>query len=150
MKKLGVSLLCCILVVSGCFLFSGCESSELDKYDELKEIVDNPTAYESWHTALSSINAVYLIVDKKSGKQYVGSAYGANGLLGRWAYYVNSLHGNNKKMKELICAYPERYHQFQFSILQMLPKTVTNDEIIQIENLYKKKLLTCSFGLNDN
>lgn len=39
MKKLGVSLLCCILVVSGCFLFSGCESSELDKYDELKEIL---------------------------------------------------------------------------------------------------------------
>lgn len=39
MKKLGDSLLCCILVVSGCFLFSGCESSELDKYDELKEIL---------------------------------------------------------------------------------------------------------------
>lgn len=130
-------------------VFSGFENLILT-YDELQEIVDNPTVYESWHTALSSINAVYLIVDKKSGKQYVGSAYGENGLLGRWAYYVNSLHGNNKKLKELICAYPERYHQFQFSILQMLPKTVTNDEIIQIENLYKKKLLTCSFGLNDN
>ena len=39
MKKLGVSLLCCILIVSGCFLFSGCESSDLDKYDELKEIL---------------------------------------------------------------------------------------------------------------
>ena len=130
-------------------VFSGFENLILT-YDELKEIVDNPTVYESWHTALSSINAVYLIVDKKSGKQYVGSAYGENGLLGRWAYYVNSLHGNNKKLKELICAYPERYHQFQFSILQMLPKTVTNDEIIQIENLYKKKLLTISFGLNDN
>lgn len=39
MKKLGVSLLCCILVISGCFLFIGCESNELDKYDELKEIL---------------------------------------------------------------------------------------------------------------
>lgn len=38
MKKLGISLLCCVLVLSGCFLFAGC-GSELDKYDELKEIL---------------------------------------------------------------------------------------------------------------
>ena len=53
-------------------------------------------------------------------------------------------------MKELICAHPERYHQFQFSILQILPKTITDDEVIQIERLYKQKLLTIPFGLNDN
>ena len=130
-------------------VFSGFENLILT-YDELKEIVENPTIYEAWHTALSSVNAIYLIVDQETGKQYVGSAYGKDGLLGRWSCYVNSLHGNNKLMKELICAYPERYHHFQFSILQILPKTVTDDEVIQTESLYKKKLLTIPFGMNDN
>ena len=130
-------------------VFSGFENLILT-YDELKEIVENPTIYEAWHTALSSVNVIYLIVDRETGKQYVGSAYGKDGLLGRWSCYVNSLHGNNKLMKELICAYPERYHHFQFSILQILPKTVTDDEVIQTESLYKKKLLTVPFGMNDN
>lgn len=63
---------------------------------------------------------------------------------------MDTLHGNNKLMKELICAYPEHYHNFQFSILQILPKTVTDKEVIEIESLYKKKLLTIPFGMNDN
>lgn len=130
-------------------VFSGFENLILT-YDELKEIVENPTVYEAWHTALSSVNAIYLIVDRETGKQYVGSAYGKEGLLGRWACYVNSLHGNNKLMKELICTYPERYHHFQFSILQILPKTVTDDEVIQTESLFKKELLSIAFGMNDN
>lgn len=130
-------------------VFSGFENLILT-YDELKEIILNPTVYESWHTALSSVNAIYLIVDRETGKQYVGSAYGKNGLLGRWSCYVHSLHGHNKLMKELICNCPERYHHFQFSILQILPKTTTDDEVIQTESLYKKKLLSISFGLNNN
>ena len=130
-------------------VFSGFEDLILT-YDELKEIILNPTVYEAWHTALSSFNAIYLIVDRESGKQYIGSAYGKDGLLGRWSCYVSSLHGHNKRMKELICAYPERYHHFQFSILQILPKTATDDEIIRTESLYKKKLFTIPFGMNDN
>ena len=130
-------------------VFAGFENLILT-YDELKEIVLNPTFYEAWHTALSSVNAIYLIVDMETGKQYVGSAYGKDGLLGRWSCYINSLHGNNKRMKELICDCPERYHQFQFSILQILPKTVTDDEVIRTESLYKKKLLSIPFGMNDN
>ncbi|MDE5801850.1 MAG: GIY-YIG nuclease family protein [Lachnospiraceae bacterium] len=130
-------------------VFSGFENLIL-KYDELKEIVENPTIYDSWHTALSSVNAIYLIVDTETGKQYVGSAYGKDGLFGRWACYVNTLHGNNKEMQELICNYPDRYHYFQFSILQILPKTVTADDIIRMETLYKKKLMSISFGMNHN
>ncbi len=93
---------------------------------------------------------MYLIVDQKSGKQYVGSAYGEDGLLQRWTDYIHTHHGGNKKMIELLKAYPERYHRFQFSVLQILPKTLTNDSVISIENLYKKKLMTIEFGLNDN
>lgn len=130
-------------------VFSGFEDLILT-YDELKDIVENPTIYEAWHTALSSVNAIYLIVDQKSGQQYVGSAYGNDGLLGRWSCYVSSLHGNNKLMKELICNCPERYRYFQFSVLQILPKTITDHEVIHLESLYKKKLLSIPFGLNDN
>ena len=130
--------------------FSGYENFILT-YDELKEIVKDPTAYESWHTALSSVNAIYLIVDRENGRQYIGSAYGKNGLLGRWAHYVDSLHGDNKLMKELLCNYPQRYKYFQFSILQLLPKTATPDDVIHTETLWKKKLLTYEpLGMNAN
>ena len=131
-------------------VFSGYENFILT-YDELKEIVKDPTAYESWHTALSSVNAIYLIVDRENGRQYVGSAYGKDGLLGRWAHYVDSLHGDNKLMKELLCNYPQRYKYFQFSILQVLPKTVNPDDAIHAETLWKKKLLTYEpLGMNAN
>ena len=56
-------------------IFSGYENAILT-YEELREIVQDPTAYESWHTALSTVNAVYLIVDQENGRKYVGSAYG--------------------------------------------------------------------------
>ena len=120
-------------------IFSGYENAILT-YEELREIVQDPTAYETWHTALSTVNAVYLIVDRENGRKYVGSAYGKGGLLGRWTHYVKSLHGDNKLMKELLCDYPDRYTHFQFSILQLLPKAVTPDEVIQTETLWKKKL----------
>lgn len=130
--------------------FNGYENFILT-YDELKNIVNDPMAYESWHTALSSVNAIYLIVDRKNGKQYVGSAYGKDGLLGRWTHYVDSLHGGDKLMKELLCDYPDRYMHFQFSILQLLPKTATPDDVINTETLWKKKLLTYEpFGMNQN
>lgn len=130
-------------------VFSGFEDLILT-YDDLKDIIDNPSIYEAWHTALASVYAVYLIVDRESGRQYVGSAYGKDGLLGRWSCYVASQHGHNKQMKELVCQYPERYHAFQFSILQILPKTITEDEVIQLEKRYKQKLLSVQFGMNDN
>ena len=130
-------------------VFTGFENL-VKTYDELKEIVDNPKVYDAWYTALSSVYAVYLIVDTETGKQYVGSAYGKDGLWGRWSEYIQTHHGNNKKMKQLICDYPERYHAFQFSILQILPKTVTDEEVIRIESLWKSKLLSIRFGMNDN
>ncbi len=52
--------------------------------------------------------------------------------------------------KEELCANPERYHMFQFSILQILPKTMTEEKIIELELLWKKKLLSNEFGMNAN
>lgn len=134
-----------------CYKVNGGVIDTQDTKPKLREIVQDPTAYESWHTALSTVNAVYLIVDRENGRKYVGSAYGKGGLLGRWTHYVKSLHGDNKLMKELLCDYPDRYTHFQFSILQLLPKAVTPDEVIQTETLWKKKLLTYEpLGMNAN
>ena len=131
-------------------VFPGYEHVVLS-YDELKDIVDNPTAYEDWIIPLSSIYAIYLIVDTETGKQYVGSAYNTkDGLLGRWSCYAATKHGGNKLMKEELCAHPERYHKFQFSILQVLPKTLSPEEVTDVETLYKEKLLTKKFGMNAN
>ncbi len=131
--------------------FPGFENVVLS-YDELKEVVDNKLNYEGWHTALSSINAVYLIVDKENGRQYVGSAYGESGLLQRWKEYVETKHGNNKRMEELLYMKPESYQNFQFTILQILSQTITPTEVQRVENLWKKKLVTknSDFGLNAN
>lgn len=119
-------------------------------YADLKEVVENEVDYKLWQTALRNVYAVYLIVDMDSGKQYIGSAYGADGLLGRWREYVSSLHGNNKLMKELLDVQPAQFNHFQFSILQVLPKTKIPDEVIHVEVIWKKKLGTLAHGLNAN
>src|SRR2546423_737530 len=46
---------------------------------------------------------------------------------------------------------PEQYpEQLRFSILQILPKSVTRDEVIQREALFKQKLGSRAHGLNAN
>ena len=131
------------------FVFAGYENVVL-QYNELRDIVKDCTLYENWHTALSSVYAIYLIVDTLSGKQYVGSAYGTGGLLDRWSCYVDSKHGHDIGIIELMHDFPDRYQYFQFSILQILPKNITAEEVITFECLYKRKLLSKEFGMNRN
>jgi len=119
-------------------------------FNELKEIVD--MQYSDWRQVLSAIKGVYLMTDKKTGKLYVGSAYGEDGIWGRWCVYVaTNGSGNNKSLIELTASeadYAAKY--FQFSILMLLPKTVTSDEAVSKEQLFKRKLGSNSFGLNNN
>lgn len=118
-------------------------------FDELKEIVTNQ--YSDWKRMLSVTKGIYLINDTKTGKLYVGSAYGENGIWGRWSNYVlTNGHGNNKTLKELIENDFTHGNHFQFSILMLLPRTITPDEAIKKERLFKNKLGTNSFGLNNN
>lgn len=122
-------------------------------FDELKAVIDHGyTDYSDWRSALSSVYAIYLIVDRVSGHQYIGSAYGTtDGLWGRWSTYVaTGGHGGNKLMVKAMKENPDRCHNLQFSVLQILPKTLTLDEVIAAETLWKEKLLTKQFGWNDN
>lgn len=129
--------------------FSGYDDVHL-RFDELKRIVENPDANRTWHTMLSGTAGVYLIVDGTNGQQYIGSAYGESGILGRWKGYVASKHGGNKRLKEQLAADPQRYSAFSFSILRTLSRSFTEKEVIAIEGLYKRKLGTRAFGLNEN
>ena len=118
-------------------------------FKELQEIVRNQ--YKDWKRMLSATKGIYLISDTKTGKLYVGSAYGEGGIWGRWKTYVKTHgHGENKTLKELIVTNKNYGANFQFSILMLLPSTITADQAIKKETLFKKKLGTNSFGLNNN
>lgn len=118
-------------------------------FDELKEIVNNQ--YSDWKKMLSATKGIYLISDTNSGKLYVGAAYGEDGIWGRWTNYVTTNgHGGNKTLVSLIKDDPTYATHFQFSILMLLPRTVTPDEAIKKERLFKNKLGTNSYGLNNN
>lgn len=118
-------------------------------FTELKEIISKQ--YSDWKKMLSITKGVYLISDTKTGKLYVGSAYGEEGLWGRWSKYVSTNgHGNNKTLKELVAANSNYGNNFKFSILMLLPRTITPDEAIKKEQIFKNKLGTNSFGLNNN
>lgn len=129
--------------------FPGFDEAMLE-FQQLDAIVRNPDANGVWFRTLSSVAGVYLIVDTETGNQYVGSAYGAEGIFGRWAQYARSKHGGNKRLVELLREHPERWRRFQFSILRTLPKTMTAAEVIEVESLKKRKLGSRAFGLNSN
>ncbi len=118
-------------------------------FNELKEIITNE--YSDWKRMLSGAKGIYLISDTKTGKLYVGSAYGEDGIWGRWNSYISTNgHGGNKQLKELVGMTEGYAKNFQFSILMILPKTITADQAIEKERLFKNKLGTNSFGLNSN
>jgi hypothetical protein len=119
-------------------------------YNQLKDLFDNEQAHRDWRVPLSAIAGIYLILAQGSGDLYIGSAYGESGIWGRWRHYANSGDGGNARLRELIrrdSSYPE---QFRFSVLQILPKTMARDEVLQREMLYKHKLGTRATGLNLN
>ena len=45
---------------------------------------------------------------------------------------------------------PNQCHHLQFSILQILPKTMSQDDVVHTETLWKNKLLTKIHGWNEN
>ena len=59
-------------------------------YVTLQSYMKNLEKYEEIENALKQVYAVYLVTDPVAGKFYVGSAYGKDGLLGRWRTYANT------------------------------------------------------------
>lgn len=109
-----------VISISTPIPFLGFEKVKLS-FEELNKIVRY--GYQDWKQPLSDIFAVYQI-ESPDGHKYIGSAYGENGLWGRWSSYVDSKYGSGgKKLKELIEKQPELKESFTFSILFTCPKT---------------------------
>lgn len=123
-------------------------------FSQLQKVVED----KEWKSKLESLNCVYMILDKETGKQYVGVTYKdmkhgiKNGILGRWTEYAQTGHGNNKLLVALLedkgISYAEQ--NFQWTILETLPLNVTPKVAIDRESLYKKKFGTREHGYNEN
>ncbi|MDZ4778669.1 MAG: GIY-YIG nuclease family protein [Planctomycetia bacterium] len=99
----------------------------------------------SWRAKLSEWRAIYYIFDTSAGRGYVGSAYGADNILGRWMNYAASGHGGNRLLRQ------RSADHFQFSILQRVSPDMHAEDIIRIENSWKSRLHTrAPNGFNEN
>jgi GIY-YIG catalytic domain len=96
----------------------------------------------SWQEVLKHVRGVYVLVCKDSGKQYVGSAKGEESLWGRFRDYARTGHGGNVELKKL------GLKNLQATVLEVVNSDT--QEIEQIEEAWKKKLMSRRFGLNKN
>jgi hypothetical protein len=102
------------------------------------------TMVKSWQAAISQWRGVYLILDRTSGKSYVGSAYGDENILARWRSYASTGHGGNVDLKG------RDPTQFQFAVLERVSPDMPAEEVIRLEATWKDRLGTREFGLNKN
>lgn len=131
------------------------------KIIELRRVIEEPRfpgfAHFAWNLAevaalpptwlepLRTTRGVYLLVHRSSGSQYVGSAIGSDGFLGRWRGYVGG-HGGNVGLKELGSPASE----FDVSILETAGSAASPEDIYGLETLWKVKLGSRATGLNRN
>ena len=98
----------------------------------------------SWVETLRNVKGVYLLVDRESGKQYVGSAQGQDNLWGRWCDYARTGHGGDRELRRL------GRRPYQVTILHAVPMLSPDGDLVGTESLWKEKLMTRKFGLNAN
>ena len=105
----------------------------------------------SWRVALSSVNGVYVITDTKTGKLYVGSASGDDGLWGRWESYSNTGHGGNVELRELLRRRGAGHaDHFRFGVLETADARTAVEDILARESHWKHLLATREHGYNAN
>lgn len=119
-------------------------------FDSLCDLFANENAHPEWRSRLQAVGGVYLILAEASGELYIGSATGAEGIWGRWRHYATTGHGGNELLKRQIASNSAYPRGFRYSILQILPKTWSRDEVIAREVFFKVKLGSRSHGLNLN
>jgi hypothetical protein len=106
-------------------------------------ISEIPVLPQAWQGALASVRGVYLLVSE-AGEQYVGSATGQEGLLGRWLVYAANGHGGNVMLRQ------RGYRDYAVSILEVASPDMSRDDIIAREAHWKDKLGARAHGLNEN
>ena len=117
--------------------FPGCAAFECD----IEEVERLPG---SWVDTLRNVKGVYLLVDRESEKQYVGSSLGQDSLWGRWCDYPRSGHGGDRELHKL------GRRPCRVTILQAVPMISPDDDVLATESVWKEKLMTRKFGVNAN
>lgn len=96
-----------------------------------------------WRSMLSHTKGVYLLIDlDDAGKQYVGSAKGNDSLLGRLLGYAGGGTNGNRGLK--------RGHRYKVSVLEPVAMLTPDQTIEAVENQWKDRLGTRTYGLNEN
>lgn len=127
-----------------------------EKMRNLKNLIENKHSGSEWKEKLRSVKAIYCLNNHAEGKVYIGSAYGNGGcLLSRWEDYFENFHGGNVGLKALFQKKGEDYFldNFYFSILEILPQTATEEEVLPREKHWKKVFNSSEkggFGYNHN
>lgn len=98
----------------------------------------------SWRAALAQWRGIYLIHDVGRRSSYVGSAGGADNILGRWLGYAATGHGGNRELRE------SDPTDLRFSILERASPDLDPAALVALENSWKERLHTRGFGLNAN
>lgn len=130
--------------------FPGYDDIDLS-FGELEALVRNNRP--DWKAALESIKGIYLITDTKTGRRYVGSAYGDHGVWSRWCAYVSSGHGGNVELRSLVSDPTLSYcrSNFRFALLERRDVRVSDTKIRDREDFWKRVLLSRGDqGLNRN
>lgn len=108
--------------------------------------------WPDWRGALQHMKGVYVIHDEATGKAYVGSAYGDTGIWTRLREYVDSLHGGNVALRELVGAQGAEYARanLRFALLEFWSMRTADEHVLARESYWKNVLLSRKFGLNRN
>ena len=120
-------------------------------FEELETLVTQERP--DWKAALESVKGIYLISDTRTGKRYIGSAYGEDGIWSRWCAYVANGHGGNIGLRQLVTDPNLEYCRanFRFALLEHRPTRTPDETILMRETFWKEILLTRGdYGLNRN
>ncbi|MEO0487375.1 MAG: GIY-YIG nuclease family protein [Pseudomonadota bacterium] len=96
----------------------------------------------SWAAKLREWRGIYHILDASDGARYVGAAYGADNLLGRWQQHVAGAAGITAKLRA------RDPLNFRFSILERLAPDLDAREVTRREQTWMTRLHTRGYGLN--
>lgn len=109
----------------------------------VSRISEIPRFPQSWIGSLESVRGIYLLVTN-GGEQYVGSATGADGFMGRWRQYFANGHGGNVLLRAA------GQQDYSMTILEVASPDMSPADILAREAFWKTKLGARAFGLNAN
>ena len=130
--------------------WDGYDSVDLS-FSRLFDVVESGR-YPEYRAHLEDVCGVYALKDRETGKAYVGSAYGKEGVAQRWNHYLDSGHGGNKLLRELFEEKGIDYFRrnFTFTLVREFPLGTDFRRVIAFESKMKEYFNTRSEGYNAN